>query len=79
MVASTSRVNLDDLFETIPKTQQHQSLECQTLIFDEINEHITPYQALEYASNVVSPKTKAYYLLGTRSKPNKKTTNKSRL
>jgi len=39
-------VNLDDLFETIPKTQ-HQSLECQTLIFHNMSEHITFDQTLE--------------------------------
>jgi hypothetical protein len=33
-------VNLDDLFETIPKTQ-HQSLEHQTFFFNNMNEHIT--------------------------------------
>jgi hypothetical protein len=33
-------VNLDGFFEIIPKTQ-HQSLEHQTLIFYNMNEHIT--------------------------------------
>lgn len=64
-------VNLDDLFETIPKTQ-HQSLERQTLIFYNMNEHITFDQISEQASDVVSPKTKACNLPNARGKPNKK-------
>ncbi len=70
-------VNLYDLFETIPKTQ-HQSLEHQTLIFYNMNEHITFDQTSEQASDLVSPKTKACNLPNARSKPNKKITNKKR-
>jgi hypothetical protein len=70
-------VNLDDLFETIPKTQ-HQSLERQTLIFYNMNEHITFDQTSEQASDVVSPKTRACNLPNARGKPNKKITNKKR-
>jgi hypothetical protein len=70
-------LNLNDLFETIPKTQ-HQSLEHQTLIFYSISEHITFHQTSEQASNVMSPKTRAYNLPSVRSKPNKKVTNNKR-
>ncbi len=64
-------VNLDDLFETIPKTQ-HQSLERQTLIFYNMNEHMIFDQTLEQASDVMSLKTGACNLPNTRGKPNKK-------
>jgi hypothetical protein len=58
-------LNLNALFETIPKTQ-HQSLEHQTLIFYSISEHITFHQTSEQASNVMSPKTRAYNLPSVR-------------
>jgi hypothetical protein len=61
-------VNLDDILKTIPKTQQYQSFDPQTPIFDDINEYVTPNQTSEEAFNVVSPRTRACNLFSTRSK-----------
>ncbi len=70
-------VNLDDIFETIPKTQD-QSLERQTPIFHNMNEQVTFDQTSKQASNVMSPKTRACKLSSTKGKPNKKIINKKR-
>ncbi len=51
-------VNLDDLSQTILK-KHHQSSQCQTPTFDDMNEHVTPDQTLKQTFDVVSPRTKA--------------------
>jgi hypothetical protein len=64
-------VTLDDHPNTIPKTQQH-----QTLIFFDVNEDITTNQVFNQAFDVVSPRTRACNLPSIKGKSNKKITNR---
>lgn len=65
-------VNQNNLSNTISKTQPHQSLECQTLVFDDKREHITLNQRFEQTSNIVLFMTHAHNLtsIGRKVKPN---------
>jgi hypothetical protein len=65
-------VNLNDHFNIIAKTQ-HQSLNCQILVFIDRNEHVTPNQTYDKTFGVVLPKTKVSNLLNIIGKSNKKT------
>jgi hypothetical protein len=71
-------VNLDDHPNSIPKTQPFESLECETPIFANSNDHVTPNYTSNQTSTIVSPKTRACNLPGTKGKPNKKATSKKR-
>jgi hypothetical protein len=71
-------VNLDDHPNSIPKTQPFETLECQTLVFVDSNDHVTLNHTSTQASDIVSPNTRACNLHGTKGKPNKKTTSKKR-
>jgi hypothetical protein len=66
-------VNLDDHPNIIPKTQQH-----QTLIFYIVNLDVTTNQVFNRAFDVVLPRTWACNLPSTKSKSNKKITNRKR-
>jgi hypothetical protein len=68
-------VNLND-YPSIPKTQPLQSLECQTPVFVDSNDHVTQNHTFNQAYDIVSSMTKACNLPNTRSKLNKKTTSK---
>jgi hypothetical protein len=69
-------VNLDGHPNSILKTQPPESLEHQTPIFVDSNDHVTPNHTFDQTFDIVSPKTRACNLLGTRNKPNKKATSK---
>jgi len=69
-------VNLDYHPNSIPKTQPLESLERQAPVFVNSNDHVTPIHTSNQAYDIVSPKTRACNLLGTRGKPNKKATSK---
>jgi len=69
-------VNLNDHPNFIPKTQPLESLECQTPFFVDSSDHVTPNHTFNQAYDIISPKTKACNLLGTRGKPNNKVTSK---
>jgi hypothetical protein len=72
-------VNLDDHPNSILKTQPFENLECQTPIFVDSNDHVTPNHTSNQTSIIVPPKTRACNLPGTKSKPNKKVTSKKRV
>jgi hypothetical protein len=67
-------MNLNYHPNTIAKIQ-HQSLNCQILIFIDTNKHVTPYQTYDETFDVVLPKKRASNLLNTIGKSNKKTTS----
>jgi hypothetical protein len=69
-------VNLDDHSNFIPKTQPLESPKCQTLVFVDSNDHVTQNHTFDQTFDIVSLKTKACNLIGTRGKPNKKATSK---
>ncbi len=69
-------VNLNDHPNFIPKTQPLESLECQTPFFVDSSDHVTPNHTFNQAYDIISSKTKACNLLGTRGKPNNKVTSK---
>ncbi len=62
----------------IPKTQPLESPKHQTTIFVDSNGHVTPNHTFDQTYDIVSLRTKAYKLVGTCGKPNKKTTSKKR-
>jgi hypothetical protein len=65
-------VNQNNVSNIILKTQPHQSLECQTLVFDDKWEHITLNQIFEQTFNIVLFMTHARNLtsVGRKIKPN---------
>jgi hypothetical protein len=67
-------VNLNDHPNTIAKIQ-HQSFNCQTLVFIDRNEHVTLHQTYDETFDVVLPKIRVSNLLNTIGKANKKTTS----
>jgi hypothetical protein len=71
-------VNLDDHPNSIPETQPLESLERQTLVFVDSNDHVTSNHTFNQASDLVSPRTRACNLPGTIDKPNNKITHKKR-
>jgi hypothetical protein len=54
---------------------QSQSLNCQILVFIDMNKHVTLYQTYDETFDVVLPKTRVSNLLNTIGKSNKKTTS----
>ncbi len=64
-------VNLDDNPNSILKTQPLETLECQTPIFVDSNDQVTPNHTFDQTFDIVSPRTRACNLPGIRSKPNK--------
>jgi hypothetical protein len=69
-------VNLDDHLNSIPKMQPLENLERQGPIFVNNNDCVTPIHTSNQAYDIVSAKTRACNLPGTRGKPNKKATSK---
>jgi hypothetical protein len=69
-------VNLDDHPNSIPKAQPLESLERQTPIFVDNNDHVTPHHTFNQAYDIFF--TRACNLLETTSKPNNKVTCKER-
>jgi hypothetical protein len=69
-------VNLND-YPSIPKTQPLQSLECQTPVFVDSNDHVTQNHTSNHAFDIISPRIKAHNFLGIRGKPNKKIVSKN--
>jgi hypothetical protein len=63
-------------YTSIPERQPPKSFERQTLIFVDSNDHVTSNHTFDQAFDILSPKTKACNLFGTKGKPNKKTTSK---
>jgi len=72
-------VNLDDHPNFILQLQPLESPKSQSLVFVDSNDHATPNHTSDQTSNVVSPKTRACNLHGTRDKPNKKITSKKNI
>jgi hypothetical protein len=71
-------VNLDDHPNSIPETQPLESLERQTPIVVDSNDHVTPNHTVNQAFDIVSPKTTACNLPSTTGKPSNKVTCKKR-
>ncbi len=69
-------VNLDDHPNSIPKTQSFKNLECQTPIFVDSNDHVTPNHTFDQAFDIMSLRIRACNLLSIRGKPNKKSRSK---
>jgi hypothetical protein len=46
-------------FISILEKQPPKSFECQTLIFVDSNDHVTPNHTFDQAFDIVSPKTRA--------------------
>ncbi len=65
-------VNLNDHPNIIAKIQ-HQSFNCQILVFIDRNEHVTLNQTYDETFDVVLPKTKVSNLFNIIGKSNKKT------
>ncbi len=63
-------------YNSILKRQPPKSFERQTLIFVDSNDHVTPNHIFDQTFDTISPKTKACNLLGTKGKPNEKSTSK---
>jgi hypothetical protein len=63
-------------YTSILKRQPPKSFERQTLIFVDSNDHVTPDHIFDQTFDIVSLKTKACNILGTKGKPNKKNTSK---
>jgi hypothetical protein len=60
----------------ILETLSLESPKHQTPIFVNSNDHVKPNHTFDQTYDIVSPRTKACKLLGTSSKPNKKTISK---
>jgi hypothetical protein len=71
-------VNPDDHPNSIPETQPLESLECQTPVVVDSNDHGTPNHTFNQAFDIVSPRTRACNLPGTTGKPNNKVICKKR-
>ncbi len=63
-------------YTSIIKRKPPKSFECQTLIFVDNNDHVTPDHIFDQTFDIVSLKTKACNLLGIKGKPNKKSISK---
>jgi hypothetical protein len=70
-------VNLDFHLNSNLKIQPFESLEHQTPIFVDRNDHVTPNHTFEQAFNIISPRTRACTLPSTRGRPSKKATSKT--
>jgi len=68
--------NLIDLLKSISKTQENQSLKCQFLIFDDMNENVTFDQTSKQALNAMPHMIRVCNLFNIGGKPNKKATHK---
>jgi len=67
-------MNLNDHPNIIVEIQ-HQSLNCQILVFINRNEHVTPNQTYDETFDVVLPKTRVSNLLNIICKSNKQITS----
>jgi hypothetical protein len=71
-------VKLDDHPNSILETQPLESLERQTPVFVDSNDHVTANHTFNQAFDIVSPRTRACNLPSTIGKPNNKVTCKKR-
>ncbi len=71
-LAHPPMVSLDDHSNSIPKPQSLESLECQTSIFVDSNDLVTPKHTFSQTLDIVSLRTRACNLLALKANPTRK-------